>query len=35
MAIQPSEGSAADASSENQFLAIDWIRVSQRESYLK
>lgn len=35
MAIQPSEGSAADVSSENQFLAIDWIRVSQRESYRK
>jgi beta-glucanase (GH16 family) len=29
MAIQPGEGSAADSASENQFLAIDWIRVSQ------
>jgi beta-glucanase (GH16 family) len=30
MAIQPGESSAADSSAENQFLAIDWIRVSQK-----
>lgn len=35
MAIQPSEGSAADSSSENQFLAIDWIRISQNKNYFE